>query len=123
MATAVPAAADSESSADGTDIAVSPVKEHASSGASGEADERLAEITLKVKETLGVGNDYTSFYGDYSETEYGIRWQLNWNSEGESLNVQADENGKIYSMNLYTHNYNYDYKYYTDLIMTPSSPT
>ncbi|MDE6108325.1 MAG: hypothetical protein K2F83_06610, partial [Oscillospiraceae bacterium] len=32
------------------------------------ADQRLAKVTLAVKGTLGVDDDYTEFYGDHTET-------------------------------------------------------
>lgn len=76
------------------------------------ADSRLAAVTLKVKKTLDVSNDYTSFYGNLQETAYGSRWQLNWSKDSESLSVQADENGKVYSMSLYTYDDSYDDYYY-----------
>ncbi len=87
------------------------------------ADERLAEILLKVKETLDISNDYTGFYGNYTESEYGVRWQLNWSSENENLNVQADENGKIYGLNLYSYgSSDYGYKYYDGQVFNPHFP-
>jgi uncharacterized membrane protein YkoI len=106
--------------------AAGSAKSASASGAedgSNTADERLAEVTLKVKEALDVSNDYTSFYGNYTESGYGVRWQLNWNSENEGLSVQADENGKIYSVNLYSYgSADYGYKYYGNQGFNPRFP-
>jgi hypothetical protein len=77
------------------------------------ADSRLAAVTLKVKETLGVANHYTNFYGNLQDSVYGSRWQLNWSKDNENLSVQADENGKIYSMNYYSYDDTVDYDYYS----------
>ena len=59
------------------------------------ADERLTQVTLKVKETLDIGNEYDSFSGDLRE---GLRpyWSLRWSGEDEELSVTAGEDGKIY---------------------------
>ena len=32
------------------------------------ADQRLARVTLEVKGTLGIGDEYTEFYGEPDET-------------------------------------------------------
>jgi len=75
-------------------------------------EERLSEVTLIVKETLGIGDKYTNFYGNLNDK--GIRqiWTLNWSDENESLTVYADQTGKVlyYSRDTYS----YDYRYSND---------
>lgn len=63
------------------------------------ADQRLAKVTLAVKGTLGVDDDYTEFYGDHSETSLGTWWSLRWSDEIRSLTVSATEEGKVLSLN------------------------
>lgn len=36
------------------------------------ADARLTQVTLAVKGTLNVGDEYTEFYGEPSETPLGL---------------------------------------------------
>lgn len=63
-------------------------------------DSRLTSVTLAVKETLGIGDEYTTFYGDYWTQGTTRYWQLRWESEEEFLSVLADDAGKVYSYNL-----------------------
>lgn len=63
------------------------------------ADQRLAKVTLAVKGTLGIDDDYTEFYGDHSETALGTRWNLRWSDDVRSLTVSATEEGKVLSLN------------------------
>ncbi len=63
------------------------------------ADQRLTQVTLAVKGTLGIGDEYTEFYGEPDETALGTRWSLSWkNGEGE-LKVTATDEGKVLSLN------------------------
>lgn len=63
------------------------------------ADERLTRVTLAVKGTLGIGEEYTEFYGEPDETALGTRWSLTWKNEDEELNVTATGEGKVLSLN------------------------
>ena len=74
------------------------------------ADERLTQVTLKVKQTLDIGNEYESFSGDLQE---GLRpyWSLRWTKGDEELHVVADETGKIYQY----------YRYSSGSVSSPSS--
>ena len=67
--------------------------------ASEAADERLTQVTLAVKGTLGIGEEYTEFYGEPDETALGTRWSLTWKNEDEELNVTATGEGKVLSLN------------------------
>ena len=67
--------------------------------ASEAADERLTRVTLAVKGTLGIGEEYTEFYGEPDETALGTRWSLTWKNEDEELNVTATGEGKVLSLN------------------------
>lgn len=62
------------------------------------ADARLARVTLAVKGTLDIGDEYTEFYGQPDETALGTRWSLEWKSEDEELNVTATDEGKVLSL-------------------------
>ena len=54
----------------------------------------LQDITLLVKNTLDIGDDYTDFYSSYND---GLRpsWYLDWSAEGEDLSVQYTTDGVI----------------------------
>ena len=58
------------------------------------ADQRLAKVTLAVKATLGVDDNYTQFYGEPSETALGTQWRLQWSDDDRTLTVSATEAGK-----------------------------
>lgn len=61
------------------------------------ADARLAQVTQKVKQTLLVGDEYDTFYGELRENELTPLWRLEWTGENAGLSVSAGEDGKIYS--------------------------
>lgn len=62
------------------------------------ADDRLADVTLKVKATLGLDTErYTEFYGNLDENILAPTWYLEWYGDGASLSVSASEEGKILS--------------------------
>lgn len=67
-----------------------------SAAQAGAADERLTQVTLQVKETLGIGDEFDEFYGNLEES-YQPYWSLSWTSESASVNVTAGEDGKVYS--------------------------
>ena len=48
----------------------------AAAAATPAADDRLTQVTQAVKETLGLGDDYTSFYGELQEDSYRALWSL-----------------------------------------------
>ena len=62
------------------------------------ADARLTKVTLAVKGTLDIGDEYTEFYGQPDETPLGTRWNLNWKTEDEELTVTAADSGKVLSL-------------------------
>ena len=64
------------------------------------AEDRLTQVTLKVKETLGIGDKYDTFSGDLQES---IRpfWSLHWSGGEQGLEVVAGEDGKIYQFYRY----------------------
>ena len=68
-------------------------------------DSRLKQVTLSVKQTLGIGDAYTNFTGQLAQGDPVDQWNLNWNNEDETINVTATEAGKIVS---YYHSYNND---------------
>ncbi len=61
-------------------------------------DERLQAVTLAVKQTLDVGDEYTEFSGDYID---GVtpRWSLRWTMDGRELSVEASPGGDVLSVN------------------------
>jgi len=58
-------------------------------------DERLAQVTATVKNTLGIGDEYEDFYGELQENKLAPVWSLNWSREDDRLEVEATESGKI----------------------------
>lgn len=70
--------------------------------AAGGQSEELTKVTLAVKGQLGIGDEYEKFTGDCTDLGVLRYWQLSWSKEdGSSLNVTADNNGKILSYSSY----------------------
>ncbi|MGE4354000.1 MAG: S-layer homology domain-containing protein [Oscillospiraceae bacterium] len=65
------------------------------SAAASTLDERLEAITLSVKDTLGIGDDYTDFESSLNESDGQKVWTLDWHDDDEETYVEANENGKI----------------------------
>lgn len=62
-------------------------------------DQALMAVTAKVKETLDLDTGlYDDFQGQSTQDVLlGTRWRLEWNGDGRSLSISADDAGKIYS--------------------------
>ncbi len=71
------------------------------------AEEQMKRVTLQVKTTLDIGDDYTSFNGDSYTYGGSTWWWLNWEKEDEGLYVTSDDNGKVYSLDHYYYNEEY----------------
>lgn len=67
----------------------------------GTLEERLARVTAQVKRTLAVDDGYTDFSGDWSDGPVG-RWDLYWSDETRRLNVEADGDGKVLNVYLWS---------------------
>jgi hypothetical protein len=67
----------------------------------------LEKVTLIVKETLGISDDYANYRGDKS----GDSWYLTWDDGQRELSVTCSAEGKIYSYYVYD---NGSYRPYTD---------
>ncbi len=77
-------------------------------------DEKLERVTKIVKDTLDIEDDYTQFNGNLTEDGNASYWELTWSNDAASLNVTADENGKVLRYYRYADNndkYNYYYGY------------
>ena len=72
------------------------------------ADEQLKRVTLQVKTTLDIGDDYTSFNGDSYTNGAAAWWWLCWEKDNESLYVTCDDNGKVFSMDRYYYDEDYN---------------
>ena len=73
------------------------------SAESGDSGARLAAVTEKVKDTLGLDTQqYADFNGQLTEGELTPTWQLSWSGEDGSLEVMASESGRILSCYRYT---------------------
>lgn len=59
------------------------------------ADQRLAQVTAKVKKVLDIGDEYTSFHGELRENELAPVWDLEWSRETDRISVTAAEDGKV----------------------------
>lgn len=64
----------------------------------------LTQVTLKVKEALDIGDQYT----DFSSSFYDDLWNLYWYSDSEEVSVSCDAEGHIYNYYYYDLNYSYD---------------
>lgn len=73
-------------------------------------DEKLSQVTQTVKETLGTGDEYTQFSSDITDNGEYSYFNLYWSNDEKSLDVTADENGKVLSYGEYTNSY-YDGDY------------
>ncbi len=71
---------------------------------SAEIDQKLAEITLSVRNTIGIGDEYTSFNGNFSDSVTNRMWYLYWSNEDNDINVTAAEDGTVIRYNKYYHN-------------------
>ena len=57
-------------------------------------DGELEDVTLRVKETLDVSDEYGSFSGSWDDWLNGS-WSLYWSDDDSSLSVTADAGGKV----------------------------
>ena len=73
------------------------------------AEEQLKRVTLRVKQTLGIGDDYTEFNGNSYVRGEQTWWQLSWSKETESLYVVCDDQGKVYSYDRWFSDEDYSY--------------
>lgn len=73
----------------------------APASAKGTLDERLKAITLSVKDTLDIGDTYTSFKGALNEYGTVSLWDLSWSGDDGQLYVTVNENGRIVRYNYY----------------------
>ncbi len=87
-----------------TTAAEEPADPATASADADSTDARLAKVTELVKKTLDLDTDaYTSFYGDVEENPLAQVWYLSWsNEDGESLSIEAMEDGKITSYYYYS---------------------
>lgn len=69
----------------------------------GDSAERLAAVTGKVKDILGLDTGrYQDFSGRLTEGELAPVWRLSWSGEEGSLEVTATEAGKVISYYFYS---------------------
>ena len=61
------------------------------------ADEQMKTVTLRVKKTLGISDEYTEFNGDSYVRGDQTWWRLTWSKDGESLWVTCDDTGKVFA--------------------------
>lgn len=85
-------------------------------------DQRLAQVTAKVKATLSIGDEYEEFYGELRENELAPVWDLNWSGNGVSLTVEATETGKILNYYLSDESNSYETPSYGSGNYVPAFP-
>lgn len=70
-------------------------------GENADMEQALADVTLLVKNTLQVDDDYTDFYGSFND---GLQrgWNLNWSDEERELYVTCTESGTVTDMSRWT---------------------
>lgn len=83
-------------------LAVPAMAETAPEAAAESMDATMTAVTVRVKDTLKIGDDYAEFSGSWDDWLSG-RWNLYWSGTGGSLSVTADADGKVM-----------DYWYYSD---------
>ena len=84
--------------------------------------EELTAVTLAVKETLELSDDFSDFSGDYSDSPEG-RWSLYWSSDECSVDVTADREGKVLYAYRWTDSGDYDYFYGFDPHLSTATTT
>lgn len=62
--------------------------------------DQLTEVMLAAKATLGIDDRYSDFTG----SQDGDRWNLNWSDGNTELGVACGTDGTVYSYNLYQYN-------------------
>lgn len=60
-------------------------------------DSRLAKVTLSVKQTLDIGDEFPEFSGQLTETDPAPLWHLIWKNDHSMIEVTATESGKVVS--------------------------
>jgi len=63
--------------------------------------DRLGIVTMKVKQTVEIGDHYTNFNGTLQEDVINSYWNLNWSSDSDNLTIYALESGKIMQYSRY----------------------
>lgn len=63
--------------------------------------DRLGIVTMRVKQTLEIGDHYTNFNGTLQEDILNSYWNLNWSSDDDNLTIFALESGKIMQYSRY----------------------
>lgn len=63
--------------------------------------EEMTALTLQVKQLLQIPDTYDNFYGDFSNENGKIMWNLSWQGQDRNAWVSCDDKGKIYSYNRY----------------------
>ncbi len=60
-------------------------------------EKQMTDIILKVKDKIGVGEEYTVFNYDYFEYDSTVEWNLYWATEDGSkrINAACDNDGRI----------------------------
>ncbi|MBQ6053347.1 MAG: S-layer homology domain-containing protein [Clostridia bacterium] len=71
-----------------------------------ELDAKLAEITLLVRNTVDIGDEYTTFNGNFSDSVTHRMWYLYWSNDENDINVTAAEDGTVINYNKYYHKNN-----------------
>jgi hypothetical protein len=65
------------------------------------ADQTLEKVTLAVKKTLAIGQDYSEFSGSPNDMGVMRYWSLYWSDDvGNSVSVTATDDGKIMQYSL-----------------------
>lgn len=78
-----------------------------SAGYAEDMREQLPEVTLKVKEALRIGDEYT----DFSSSNYDGIWSLTWSGDCGEISVTCDDKGLIYNFYVYDPDNSYESDY------------
>ncbi len=72
-----------------------------------ELESTLSDVTLAVKNTLGISDNYTDFYSSYSD-DILPQWYLTWSSDTEQLSVTATTDGLVLDVYRWSTSDSYD---------------
>lgn len=73
-------------------------------------DSKLSDVTLKVKRTLSISDEFSNFDSSVNDYIISKMWTLKWSTKNNSITATCDDNGKIYSYSTSSNDTSYIYQ-------------
>ncbi len=62
--------------------------------------QQAAQVAAQVKQTLGIGDDYTAFHSEQQQYGQTVNWRMEWSrDDGSSITVSCTDEGKVLEYN------------------------